>query len=74
MSATGNALANAITGNAGDNAISGGLGKDMLGGGDGEDSFVFDFKAGKKNADTILDFSVGDTHRARHRRVQEAPR
>ena len=59
-SATGNALANVITGNAGGNAIAGGLGKDMLTGGDGADSFVFDFKAGKKNADTITDFSAGD--------------
>ena len=35
----------------------------MLSGGAGDDSFVFDVKAGKKNADTILDFSVGDTIR-----------
>jgi Ca2+-binding RTX toxin-like protein len=60
IAATGNALANAITGNAGDNTIAGGLGIDFLTGGAGGDSFVFDVKAGKKNADTILDFSVGD--------------
>jgi Ca2+-binding RTX toxin-like protein len=63
IAATGNALANAITGNAGDNMITGGLGHDVVSGGAGADSFVFDVKAGKKNADTILDFSVGDTIR-----------
>jgi len=63
IAATGNALANAITGNAGDNSITGGLGRDVVGGGAGADSFIFDVKAGKKNADTILDFSVGDTIR-----------
>ena len=62
VSATGNALANAVTGNAGDNAIAGGLGKDVLTGGAGADNFVFDFKAGKKNADTILDFKAGVDH------------
>jgi Ca2+-binding RTX toxin-like protein len=61
--AAGNALANAISGNLGDNTISGGLARDALSGGAGDDSFVFDVKAGKKNADTILDFSVGDTIR-----------
>lgn len=60
IAGTGNALANAITGNAGDNVITGGKGKDLLTGGAGNDAFIFDVKAGKKNADTILDFSVGD--------------
>jgi Ca2+-binding RTX toxin-like protein len=59
LAATGNALANAITGNVGNNTITGGLGRDALSGGDGSDSFVFDVKAGKKNADTILDFEAG---------------
>lgn len=63
IAGTGNAFANAITGNAGDNVIAGGLGRDVLSGGGGNDSFVFDAKAGKKNADTILDFSAGDTIR-----------
>ncbi len=62
ISATGNALANVITGNAGNNMIAGGLGNDILTGGGGADSFVFDFKAGKNNVDTILDFKAGVDH------------
>ena len=62
ISGIGNALANAITGNSGNNMIAGGLGRDILAGGSGADSFVFDFKAGKANADTILDFKAGVDH------------
>jgi Ca2+-binding RTX toxin-like protein len=61
IAATGNALANLIKGNAGNDTIAGGLGRDIVSGGAGADNFVFDMKAGKKNADMILDFSAGDT-------------
>jgi Ca2+-binding RTX toxin-like protein len=62
LDATGNALANVLTGNAGGNHLTGGLGHDVLAGGEAADSFVFDAKAGKKNADTILDFEAGVDH------------
>lgn len=49
-----------MDGNGGDDVLIGGLGNDTLTGGSGEDLFLFDAKAGKKNLDTITDFSVTD--------------
>lgn len=60
LAGTGNGLANVLVGNAGANVLSGGFGKDFLTGGVGNDTFVFDAKLGKANADHITDFSVGD--------------
>jgi Ca2+-binding RTX toxin-like protein len=60
LNGNGNGLANVLVGNAGANVLSGGFGKDFLTGGAGGDTFVFDAKLGKANADHITDLSVGD--------------
>jgi serralysin len=57
---TGNGAANSLVGNAGDDTLTGGAGADTLTGGDGMDLFVFGTSLGKKNVDTIADFSAGD--------------
>ncbi|KFG69467.1 Ig-like domain-containing protein [Microvirga sp. BSC39] len=46
-----------ISGGSGDDRIYGGLGADILSGGAGRDSFVFDTKLGKGEADTIQGFN-----------------
>ncbi len=47
-----------LTGTAGNDRFYGGLGNDTLIGKTGQDVFVFNTKPGKKNVDTIKDFSV----------------
>ncbi|TCL73605.1 Ig-like domain-containing protein [Rhizobium sp. BK251] len=49
-----------LHGGAGNDIIKGGAGRDMLFGGAGSDTFVFDLKPGRANADRILDFCSKD--------------
>lgn len=56
---TGDGHANTLSGNAGANLLNGRGGADSLFGGAGSDSFVLDKKS-LKDADTLVDFTVGD--------------
>jgi Ca2+-binding RTX toxin-like protein len=49
-----------IYGQYGMDLIDGGLGNDTLTGGAGDDKFIFSYKIGKDNIDTITDFASGD--------------
>jgi Ca2+-binding RTX toxin-like protein len=50
-----------LSGGVGDDTVNGGLGNDILAGGAGADKFVFDVKAKRDNADTIMDFDALDS-------------
>jgi hypothetical protein len=49
-----------LNGGGGDDVLVGGLGRDTLIGGDGHDDFVITGPLGRRNADTISDFHVGE--------------
>lgn len=56
---SGNGGADYIAGGDGRDTLAGGAGRDVLTGGEGGDAFLFNAKAGKGNADTIVDFTPG---------------
>jgi Ca2+-binding RTX toxin-like protein len=49
-----------VYGTVGNDILDGGLGNDLLVGGQGNDTFSFSSLLGKKNIDTIADFTIGD--------------